>query len=79
MLTKANIILDPGIGFGKRTQHNLELLRDLKNIVELGYPVLLGTSRKRFMGEISNREEIRCVEECPQPVQLQRLGVYSRS
>lgn len=53
---KANIILDPGIGFGKRTQHNLELLRDLKLIVDLGYPVLLGTSRKRFMGELVHEE-----------------------
>ncbi len=53
---KNNVILDPGIGFGKRTQHNLELLRDLKEIVELGYPVLLGTSRKRFMGDIAREE-----------------------
>lgn len=53
---KSNVILDPGIGFGKRTQHNLELLRDLKEIVELGYPVLLGTSRKRFMGDIAREE-----------------------
>jgi len=55
-VNKNNIILDPGIGFGKRTQHNLELLRDLKEIVELGYPVLLGTSRKRFMGDIAREE-----------------------
>lgn len=55
-VNKNNVILDPGIGFGKRTQHNLELLRDLKEIVELGYPVLLGTSRKRFMGDIAREE-----------------------
>jgi len=53
---KANIIVDPGIGFGKRTQHNLELLRDLNKIVDLGYPVLLGTSRKRFMGDLVHEE-----------------------
>lgn len=47
-----NIIVDPGIGFGKRTAHNLQLIAQLNKIVELGYPVLLGTSRKRFMGEI---------------------------
>ena len=58
-VTKDNIILDPGIGFGKRTQHNLELLRDLTSIISLGYPVLLGTSRKRFMGEISKQEDPR--------------------
>jgi dihydropteroate synthase len=49
---KANIIIDPGIGFGKRKQDNLDLLAHLQNFVALGYPVLLGTSRKRFMGSI---------------------------
>ena len=56
-VNKVNIVFDPGIGFGKRTQHNLELLRDLKKIVDLGYPVLLGTSRKRFMGDIAREED----------------------
>ena len=49
---KANIIIDPGIGFGKTLQHNIALLSDLKSLVLLGFPVLLGTSRKRFLGEI---------------------------
>ncbi|MFK8027618.1 MAG: dihydropteroate synthase [Gammaproteobacteria bacterium] len=56
-LSKNNIILDPGIGFGKRTQHNLELLKRLNQICESDYSVLLGTSRKRFMGEISATED----------------------
>ena len=56
-LSKNNIILDPGIGFGKRTQHNLELLKQLNQICESDYSVLLGTSRKRFMGEISATED----------------------
>ena len=51
-LTKDNIILDPGIGFGKRTQHNLELLKQLPQLCDTEYAVLLGTSRKRFMGEV---------------------------
>ena len=72
---KGNIIVDPGIGFGKCTQHNLELLRDLKKIVELGYPVLLGTSRKRFMGEISNREDPR--ERMPATCATSALGVLA--
>ncbi len=72
---KENIILDPGIGFGKRTQHNLELLRDLKKIVALGYPVLLGTSRKRFMGEISNRDDPR--ERMPATCATSALGVMA--
>jgi len=52
-----NIAIDPGIGFGKRKQDNLELLAHLKRFVDLGYPVLLGTSRKRFMGGILNVTE----------------------
>ncbi len=56
-LSKNNIILDPGIGFGKRTQHNLELLKQLDQICETDYPVLLGTSRKRFMGEVCATED----------------------
>ena len=52
-----NIVLDPGIGFGKRTHHNLELLKLLSNLCESNFPVLLGTSRKRFMGEICQTED----------------------
>lgn len=47
-----HIILDVGIGFGKRKQDNLDLLAHLQQFVDLGYTVLLGTSRKRFMGAI---------------------------
>ena len=54
---RKNIILDPGIGFGKLLEHNLKLLAHLDELVALGYPVLLGTSRKRFIGEI-NRLDI---------------------
>jgi len=49
---KHNIAIDPGIGFGKRKQDNLDLLAHLDKFVATGYPVLLGTSRKRFMGNI---------------------------
>ena len=45
-----NIILDPGIGFGKRYEDNFEIIRELGQICALGYPVLLGTSRKSFLG-----------------------------
>jgi dihydropteroate synthase len=44
------IILDPGIGFGKTVSHNLELIRRLDEIRALGFPVLLGPSRKSFIG-----------------------------
>lgn len=47
------IILDPGLGFGKTTEHNLRLLAHLGELVNTGYPILLGASRKRFLGEIT--------------------------
>jgi dihydropteroate synthase len=46
------IVVDPGIGFGKTVAHNCQLLRGLDVLVDLGYPVLVGVSRKRFIGEI---------------------------
>lgn len=49
------ILVDPGIGFGKRLEHNLELLRRLAELRSLGYPIVVGTSRKRFLGEILGR------------------------
>jgi dihydropteroate synthase len=51
-IDEKNIIIDPGIGFGKTRDHNLALLKNLKVFVETNYAVLLGTSRKRFMGSI---------------------------
>jgi dihydropteroate synthase len=53
-IPKTNLLIDPGIGFGKRRQDNLELLAHLDQLVALGFPVLLGTSRKRFMGSLCN-------------------------
>lgn len=53
-INKNNIILDPGIGFGKTTDHNFTLIRELGRIVELGYPVLVGPSRKSFIGKTLN-------------------------
>ena len=51
------IAVDPGIGFGKTLDHNLELLRGLPEIAALGYPVLVGASRKRFIGHILDEED----------------------
>ncbi len=48
------IILDPGIGFGKTAQHNLEILKRLDEFRSMGFPLLLGTSRKKFIGTILN-------------------------
>ena len=50
------VLLDPGIGFGKTVEHNLELLRRLDEIVAIGRPVVVGTSRKSFLGKITGRE-----------------------
>ncbi len=47
------IVLDPGIGFAKRGEHSLRLLAELPRVVALGFPVLVGASRKRFVGEIT--------------------------
>ena len=52
-----NIVLDPGVGFGKTAEHNLTLLRELEVIVDLGFPVLVGASRKRFIESITGVEE----------------------
>jgi dihydropteroate synthase len=49
------ILLDPGIGFGKTTAHNLELLRRLPELVAIGRPVVIGTSRKGFLGRLTGR------------------------
>jgi dihydropteroate synthase len=49
--------IDPGIGFGKTTAHNLSLLRHLPALVATGHPVAVGTSRKRFLGELAGGAE----------------------
>ena len=51
-ISRRNIILDPGIGFGKTADHNLELLRRLSELRSLGYPLLLGVSRKSTIGRV---------------------------
>jgi dihydropteroate synthase len=56
-IAEARIMLDPGIGFGKTVAHNLELLRRLDEIVALGFTVLVGTSRKGFLGQLVGRED----------------------
>lgn len=55
-IAKKNLIVDPGFGFGKNTQHNLALLAQLERFTELGVPVLAGLSRKRTLGELTGRD-----------------------
>jgi len=49
-INKSQIIIDPGLGFAKDAEHNWEILRNLKQFTSMGYPVLIGASRKRFLG-----------------------------
>ncbi len=56
---RTSILLDPGIGFGKTTEHNLTLLAGLPRLAALGYPLLLGASRKRFLApDLPPRERL---------------------
>jgi dihydropteroate synthase len=50
---RSQVVLDPGIGFGKTLEHNLALLASLKDLVATGYAVMLGASRKRFLGVLA--------------------------
>jgi len=64
-IKKENIIIDPGIGFGKRTgkgiEDNCEILRRLSELKDLGFPIMVGTSRKKFIGNV-------CGDDNPLPV-----------
>jgi len=56
-IARENIIIDPGIGFAKTGRQNLELLRELGQFRDLGLPILIGLSRKRFIGEITGKDD----------------------
>lgn len=62
-VSKSNIWVDPGIGFGKTLDHNLSLLRNLDALTETGYPVLVGVSRKSFIGKILGSERVSVLPE----------------
>jgi dihydropteroate synthase len=54
-LKQEHVIIDPGIGFGKTAEHNMEVLHQLQRLVALGFPTLLGTSRKSFLGKLTGK------------------------
>ncbi len=56
-IDEQRVLLDPGIGFGKRVEHNLALLARLRELTELGRPIVIGTSRKSFLGRIGGDGE----------------------
>ncbi len=55
-IDEEKIIVDPGIGFGKTFEHNLTILRELSRFKKLGKPILVGTSRKSFLGKLLNKD-----------------------
>lgn len=69
-----NVILDPGIGFGKTADHNLELLRRLPELREIGYPLLLGVSRKSTIGRVLGLPEDDRVEGTAAAVAMSIAG-----
>ena len=56
-MQRERLVIDPGIGFGKTTEHNLTLLAHVDVFVATGYAVMLGASRKRFLGELTGTTE----------------------
>lgn len=72
-IARENIIADPGIGFGKTVEHNLQLIRDLSLFHGLGVPVLLGASRKAFIGHITGEPEAR--RRVAGSVQVAMMGI----
>ena len=77
-----NIILDPGIGFGKNLKHNITLLKKISIFHSLGLPVMLGLSRKRFIKDISKENDTKeriggtvssCIQAYLQGVQVLRV------
>lgn len=58
-IREERILVDPGLGFGKTVQHNVTLLRRLHEIAALGRPVVIGASRKRFLGDLTGRSDPR--------------------
>lgn len=76
------LILDPGIGFAKTAEHNWTLLAGLEQVVDLGHPVLLGTSRKGFLGKVGRAEgherplDARAVATAMTSVRAARAGTW---
>ncbi|MCX8050005.1 MAG: dihydropteroate synthase [Methylohalobius sp.] len=74
-ILREHILIDPGIGFGKRRIDNLKLLAHLDRFVSIGLPVILGTSRKRFMGQVL--EEADPTQLVPATVATTAIGVMA--
>jgi len=55
-ISRQNLIIDPGLGFAKESEHNWTILRNLEKFNDLGFPVLVGGSRKRFLGALTGSQ-----------------------
>ncbi|GAE87309.1 alternative dihydrofolate reductase 2 [Acetivibrio straminisolvens JCM 21531] len=69
-ITRENMVIDPGIGFGKTLEHNLEVMRRMRELNTLNLPVLLGTSRKSLIGNVLDLPVNERLEGLPQPLPL---------
>ena len=72
------IILDPGIGFAKEPEHNWAILQNIERFQLLGYPILIGASRKRFLGELVNAKDTddREAASIALTAELARLNIW---
>lgn len=73
-ISKQRIFLDPGIGFGKTVQHNLVLINCLEKLTALGYPVLMGPSRKSFIRNILSKEAHASSPATPEQIETGTLA-----
>jgi dihydropteroate synthase len=73
------IIIDPGIGFAKSAAHNWEILRNIERFMLLGYPILIGASRKRFLGELIGSDDPNDREAATIAITaaMARIGVWA--
>jgi dihydropteroate synthase len=70
-----NLIIDPGLGFAKEAEHNWKIIDSISKFVELGYPVLIGASRKRFLGGESPDEREQATIELT--MRLATTGIWA--
>jgi len=76
-VARERIVLDPGLGFSKRSEHSRAVLRGLDALVALGYPVMVGPSRKRFVRE-AMAEGLAVVKGADEPVESEEFSIAER-
>jgi dihydropteroate synthase len=76
-VSRDRILVDPGLGFSKRTAHSRSILAELDAVVALGYPVMIGASRKRFVSE-GMAEGLAAVKHLPEPVDAAEFSIAER-